>query len=367
MKWLQLFFLITTGLYFLACSPSAIDKDSTLDSQYNRKIEKIAPQPLVYHDSAEILELSSGYGKFGSYKVKIKNIPNTRYDYNPSYKNLNLQTTLYYPTDISTPRPTLFFYSGYNAYNPDSYKGLLYFVASKGYNIVFLTCPGTEIALLREATRDAIKVFSTHIDKTKVGFLGHSMGAGVSFWLINELSELGSNARLLFPMASGYTLFNTKLMDNEQTIQLPGNTKMIQQVYAKDYTTDVRISIDLFLNSSINTQAKDYMFIYGDENHSSDHESCMSKANYHYDSFMQRTIFRPLDALMDQAFKENSLAREQLKKELREDSYFNPYIDDTPHIDIRQYILPEESYPFNCSEGGTVESIRKDYCDALGL
>lgn len=375
MKWLGFFLLIMISLFSSACSSSAVDgnntineqqnikldENNTINEQQNIKIEKIAPQPIIYHDDANIPSLQSGYGTFGFYSVGTKSITNS------SYAG-NLQTTLYYPKELSHSRPTLFFYAGAGVYNANTYKGLFYFVASKGYNIIFLTYSNYSLRPLPSATQEALTAFDSHVDRSKVGFIGHSMGAAVTFWMINELSELGGDARILFPMASGYSAFNAyNMIPHDKTIVVPENTKMIQQIYAKDYTTDIRIGIDLYLNNSILEKDKDFMFVYGDSNHSADHGSMATRGGHDVNAMMQRTIFRPLDALMDEAFNKNMQAREQLYKELREDSYFNPYIGKTPHVDIRPYVLPEENYPFNCSEGGTIESIRKEYCKALGL
>ncbi len=364
MHWIIHFLISFIAFFFIACSSSSGDNNnsSPIADDY------IAPQPLTYHDDANITALTTGYGRFGKYRVETKSIANTQYNDKPEYQALHLQTTLYYPVDAPTPRPTLFFYSGYHIYHDDAYKALLYFVASKGYNIIFMTCPDVELRNLIPLTQDALDAFRADIDTTKVGFLGHSMGAGVSFWLIKAFeSTLGSQARLLFPMASGYTVFNTNLIPSGKTISLPNNTKMIMQMYQNDGTTDPRIGVDLFLNNTIKIQDKNFMFIYGDATHIADHGTVITKATYDYDALMQRTIFRPLDALMDAAFNHNDQAIEHLKNEISADAYFNPYIGTTPQIDIEQYILPETQYPYNCSKGGSVTSKRKEYCKALGL
>ncbi len=328
------------------------------------KKTQIVPQPLIYHDDANISQLKSGYGAFGRYAVETKTIQNSEF---PART-----TTLYYPKDLNKPLPTLFFYAGAGVYHADTYKGLFYFVASKGYNILFITYENYQLRPLPAITKDAINQFSSHIDRSKVGFLGHSMGAGVTFWMINQLAELGNDARILFPMASGYSAFNveTDMIPHDKIIQLPNNTKMILQVYAKDYTTDIRIGIDLFLHNSIPEENKTFMFIYGDENHTADHGSMASKGGYDVDAMMQRTIYRPLDALMDEAFNHNDQAITVMKEESKNDPYFHPYIDDSPQNDINaSYIFPIDFYPFNCFEAkaGHYISIRKDYCDALGL
>jgi len=362
-------FIYTVMLFFTACASDPKEENNmTLENtqviQNNTpKIDKIPPQ-LIYHDSANIPALESGYGTFGSYQVATKSIQNSAYQ-------ANLQTILYYPKELNSPRPTLFFYAGAGIYSANTYKGLFYFVASKGYNLLFITYANYSLRPLTTATQEALDTFSSHIDRSKVGFLGHSMGASVTYWLINQFPHLGHEARLLFPLASGYSAFNvSNMIPFEKTIALPTNTKMILQVYAKDYSTDIRIGMDLFLNNSIQDEDKDFMFIYGDENHSANHGSMVSQGGRDVDALMQRTIFRPLDALMDEAFNNNSQARIRMKEESKNDPYFNPYIGVTPQTDIsKRYISPIESYPFNCFEAkaGHYISKRKNYCDALGL
>ena len=368
---LKLLLSFLSLLFLTACSPDKENSPATEENIQNniQKLTTIAPQPALTQRADEtIAALETGYGTFGAYSVETKSIKNTRYDYKERYKALNLNTTLFYPKDANKPLPTLFFYSGYRNYNPDAYKGLLYFVASKGYNIIFLTCPDVELRNLKAVTQDAIDAFSSQIDRSKVGFIGHSMGAGVTFWMINEFKELGTTARIHFPMASGYTIFNnTSFIPDKKTLTLPENTKAIHQVYAKDYTTDMRIGIDLFLNTSLSQTDKDYMYIYGDDKHIAGHACMTNRKGYDVDALMQRTIFRPLDALMDEAFNNNNDARRQLKAELVEDNHFNPYIGKTPQYDLQQYVLPEENYSYNCSKGGNVASLRNPYCNALGL
>ena len=367
-------FFCLSLLLFTACSSDSKAQNKTViiqditstDIKEDNfpKAEKIIFQPIIYHDSAAISQLQSGYGTFGSHEVATKSITNTHYEG-------NLQTTLYYPKDLKTSRPTLFFYAGAGIYNANTYKGLFYFVASKGYNIVFITYSNYSLRPLPSSTQEALTAFTSHIDISKVGFIGHSMGAGVTYWIINQFPELGSDARILFPMASGYSAFNVNnMIPHDKIIALPENTKMILQVYAKDHSTDIRIGIDLFLNNSILKKDKDFMFVYGDSKHSADHSSMASKGGYDVDAMMQRTIYRPLDALMDEAFNHNNQATIIMKAESKNDPYFYPYIDDSPQNDINaSYIFPIDFYPFNCHEikGSIYISKRKDYCSALEL
>jgi len=357
--------LVTLSLLFImtACGTSTEQSASQHAPDVNQSddIVKVRVQPIPYHDSANIPKLTSGYGSFGDHKVQTKEIPNG------AYAAKNLKTTLFFPSDLNSSRPTLFFYAGAEVYDANTYKGLFYFVASKGYNIVFITYSDYKLRGLSNATQEALDAFSTHIDRTKVGFLGHSMGAGVTFWIVNQFPELGSDGRFLFPMASGYSAFNvSNMIPTQQNISLPQNTKMFLQMYVKDHSTDVRIGIDLFLNNTIETEDKEFIYTFGDESHIANHSAMTGTF---YDAMRQRTIYRPLDALIDETFNHNRQARKMLKSQNANDLYFQPYIGTTPQVDISQYILPQERYPFNCSEAqsGHYVSKRKEYCNALGL
>jgi pimeloyl-ACP methyl ester carboxylesterase len=363
---IKLLSIISLFFLMVSCGTDASKPTTQTTPEQNQSedIVKAYISPIVYQESANIPKLTSGYGSFGKYEVATEEIANTSY---PAYADKNLKTTLFFPKDLHGTHPTLFFYAGAEVYDANTYKSLFYFVASKGYNIIFLTYPNYELRELAQATQEALDAFSMHIDRTKVGFLGHSMGAGITFWIINQFPNLGSEGRFLFPMASGYSAFNvSNMIPLEKTISLPANTKMFLQMYAKDYSTDVRIGIDLFLNNSIDIKDKAFIYVYGDENHIANHSAM---AGTSYDAMQQRAIFRPLDALMDETFNHNAQARETLISQNANDPYFHPYIGTTPQIDIRAYILPEEEYPFNCSEAqaGHYISKRKEYCKALGL
>jgi pimeloyl-ACP methyl ester carboxylesterase len=369
MKWLYTTILLTFTILLISCSSEPakkIESNQTEQEILKEEIKVIPSQPLIYYDRSNIPQLSQGYGQFGPYEVTIKHIVNRQ------FPDKNLKTTLFYPKKLPLSRPTLFFYAGAEIYDAMQYKSLFYFIASQGYNLIFITYADYHLRPLLQSTQEAVDSFISHIDKTRVGFIGHSMGAGVTFWLINQFPHLGAKARILFPMASGYSAFNVEynMIPHEKIIALPENTKMIQQVYAKDYTTDIRIGVDLFVNNSLPLKEKDFMFIYGDSNHTADHGMMMRQANYDYDALMQRTIFRPLDALMDAAFNDQPDAIEMMKIESQNDPYFHPYIGKDPQKDIdARYIFPEDFYPFNCLEAksGHYISLRKEYCQALGL
>jgi hypothetical protein len=90
----------------------------------------------------------------------------------------------------------------------------------------------------------------------------------------------------------------------------------------------------------------------------------MSKGDIDFDSHMQRSIFRPLDALIDASFNQNSNAIATLKEELKKDSYFHPYIGKDPQNELpKEFIRSKSSYEFSCSQS----KVREKYCNELGF
>jgi predicted dienelactone hydrolase len=115
---------------------------------------------------------TSGYGSDGSYTVASQSFAN------PNFPTENI--VIYYPLEITSKVPTIFYSHGFGGNDPDNIKGLLNFVAKKGYAIVFVpyqtigvTVPERYSILLNwfiKAARD----YPNIIDTAKVGVMGHS-------------------------------------------------------------------------------------------------------------------------------------------------------------------------------------------------
>lgn len=110
---------------------------------------------------------------------------------------------LYFPSDVNGRKPTVFFVAGWKMGNPETYQGLLYFIASQGFNAVFVPGPstpelGNKNILLTVLDGVVDGPWKSMIDTEKVGYAGHSAGAGMIFYLAAERPEWGTAGRFLF-------------------------------------------------------------------------------------------------------------------------------------------------------------------------
>jgi len=361
----SLLYIIFLTIAFISCSHSGnssnttkneISKDTTPYTSVDNSGAKIAPNeakepkfPLIYDKSKPLLRGS--YGEFGSYDVGYEDIVNHRY-------SGRLITRFYYPKGINKKAPLVLFFSGWGINNPDSYKAILYFIASKGVNVAFVTCPDSDVKQIPSTIReDILERYKDKIDRSLVGFVGHSSGASYTFWIAREFKdELGDKGRFIYTLASDYTIFyEDYYIPAKKIIELPLNTNLIIQMYSNDMTTDLRIGADLFYNNSLPLDKKDFMFVFG-----LSHDGCMGKNGYDFDANMQRSIFRPLDALIDKTFNNNQNAIVELKKEIKDDPYYHPYIGkDIP----KSYIKDSSLYDFSCSQS----HVRDKWCKENGF
>ena len=147
---------------------------------------------------------SAGYGADGPYTVETTSFPS------PGFPGEKVE--IFYPAGVSGPVPTLFFAHGFGGTFSNYVKGMLEFVARKGYAIVFAPYPTTNSSILdryeilRNGFLQAARSYPNIIDTAQVGFMGHSVGGGAIFgvshrcftrWAMADLfGSLESSARL---------------------------------------------------------------------------------------------------------------------------------------------------------------------------
>ena len=131
------------------------------------------------YNDPNIPKPTSGYGADGSHTIGIDSFAN------PNFLLKNIE--IFYPSDISTKVPTIFYSHAFGGNDPSNISGLLNFVAMKGYAIVFVPYQTIGVtnqdryANLLNGFRLAARRYPNIIDTTKVGFLGWSFGGGASF------------------------------------------------------------------------------------------------------------------------------------------------------------------------------------------
>jgi len=262
------------------------------------------PRP-VYVDDAGLPELTgSEYGAMGEHEVRRVSVASPW----PGYADdPNVNVDIYYPAGPTASHPTVFFIAGYGMYHSETYRSLLYFIASQGYVCVFVphknTGPDFHPEILLTILDGIATRFSPIIDTSQVGYAGHSEGGGLIFYLARARANWGSRGRFLFSMAAwwGFNLPETGIVD------YPDKTNLIIQMGdpAYDRGTDPRQNIDLLLHNNIPAARKTYLYLPGDARHIADHGisySTLQNGSYIYDALEQVGLYRPLESLMRYSF-----------------------------------------------------------------
>jgi hypothetical protein len=261
------------------------------------------------YSDPNISKPATGYGSDGVHPVGVVSFQN------PNFQGKKIE--IYYPKDVKTKVPTLFFCHGYGGNNPKHIRGLLRFVASKGYAMVFVPYQTVKVTIddrynnLLEGFRKAARDYPFIIDTTRVGFMGHSFGGGALFGVANKCfkeNNWGSNGRFLFSMAPWYS-FN---ISQDDLKSFPKDTKLISEVFDDDDTNDHRMAIDIFKSINIPDSEKDFILlkssVVNGHNYEADHRvPSTSKAQNALDYY---AIYRLLDALFDYTFTGNPAAKD---------------------------------------------------------
>ncbi len=247
---------------------------------------------------------TSGYGSDGLHTIGVKSFTNLNF--------LTKQINIYYPSDIATKVPTIFYSHAYGGNNPENIIGMLNFIAMKGYAIVFVPYQTTNVTdseryvNLLNGFRLAARNYPSIIDTTKVGFLGHSFGGGASFanaYKCFTENNWGQNGRFIFALAQWYSLNITQA----ELQSFPANTKLLTEIFDDDVTNDHRMAIDIFNNINISPDEKDFVLLKSDTIagyiYSAVHN--MPNTDSAFNAFDYYAYYRLLDALCDYTFNGN--------------------------------------------------------------
>ncbi len=265
-----------------------------------------------YKDVANIPELGgTWHGAMGEHPVQKLTMANP---WPASAGNVSLNIEIFFPSDVAGKKPTVFFFPGWDTTASETFHTLLYFIASQGFNAIFVpydSSEGRNDPNLLLSTLDGIVSgpWSGMINTDKVGYSGHSAGGSMVFYLAKERSNWGTQGRFIFPLASWWSSH----LPETGNVEYPANTNLLVQVYHDDAGTDPRQNIDFFLNNNINDERKSYLYLPGDANHTSDHDvpysvdehgnKIIGEADaYYFDALDQVGIYRPLESLMRYSF-----------------------------------------------------------------
>ncbi|TAE32132.1 MAG: T9SS C-terminal target domain-containing protein [Candidatus Kapaibacterium sp.] len=265
-----------------------------------------------------LARITSGFGADGAFQVDTLRFPASGWEGAPNQTVQNVQ--VFIPRGNTAPRPTLLFAHGFGGFDVRFYGELLQHVASRGYVAVFVPYPVTINfpALYRtmdSGFAEAVRRFPQHIDSTRIGFMGHSFGAGaIPSIAFNAYTQRGwgRNGKFLFPMAPFYALETTP----EMTRRFPSDTKLLMQIYRDDRTNDHALAIDIFRTINISPAEKDFITVVADTVagyvFNAGHGLCNTANNpangSAFDGYDVYAVFRPLDALMEYTFNPSNSA-----------------------------------------------------------
>ena len=179
------------------------------------------------------LPFAGDYGSFGGFAVTRQIIVNPD-------ANAPAPISVFIPNNATAQNkvPVVFFAHGFGGTSYIFYETLMRQLASNGYIVVF--SPYTASVVTTHANRynqlwggflAAVQQNSAIMDLTRIGFAGHSYGAGASPEMARRGigQGWGTNGLFLFIMAPWYNW-------GVNLDQLPASTKMVVQVYWDDAT-----------------------------------------------------------------------------------------------------------------------------------
>jgi hypothetical protein len=258
------------------------------------------------------------YGEEGPHAVAELTFDNPGW---PAAGGTALPVHIYLPDRVD-PAPTLFFSHGFGATDPTVYEALINHLVSHGFAVVysiypttlsgptFTTGQGTRYNTLWAGFEEAVLVHGAKLDLTRVGFLGHSFGAGATPAMAYRglvTKGWGSAGAFMFIMAPWYSFeiadTNTAFSD-DALAGFPDHVRSIIQVYDEDDTNDHLMAIDLFENMVLPAGQSVYHNLPPNQDYSTGHNAPTSGGpnGGELNELDTLGIWRPLDALIDASF-----------------------------------------------------------------
>jgi hypothetical protein len=277
--------------------------------------------------------VTGDYGGAGPFEVFLKTFTHPVY---PTANGQTLTVSVYHPGAVLNPSlPTVFMAHGFSSPVGEaaSYSALLTNVASQGYNVVFAPYEGgvgLNIAMRFDelVTGFSAAVANYGLNTARVGFVGHSYGAGflpavIRHLMMGKASQFraghswGGTAAFMFSMAPGYAFSGNgeTSVKNTQAIHFPANLNVVVQVFYDDaVVNDPRVAMDIFYNITTLNSQKDFLTVYGDSHGTpaqvANHFLPNTGANVPSTSLQAWAILRHVDALAAWTFAGDVAARE---------------------------------------------------------
>lgn len=258
------------------------------------------------------LPLAGEYGGFGRFFV-------TRLTAANPDANAPAPVSVFVPGNatVQNPVPVVFFAHGFGGSDYRFYEKMLEQLASSGYIVVFAPYSiGTAFHAARynqiwSGFLAAVERYGGIMDTSRVGFAGHSYGAGATPDMARRGigQGWGTNGLFLFITAAWYN-WGTNLD------QIPASAKMIVQVYWDDETNDHLISQNDIWNKLPQIAERKWQIIRASKtfcalkaDHSVPVTNGLGQTEAVLDAYDYWGVWRRLHALADYTFAGNQAAK----------------------------------------------------------
>lgn len=168
-------------------------------------------------------------------------------------------------------RPVIFLSHKFGATEPEEYLSFIKHIVGKGYVVVF--SPTRRVTFTRKEIRkykisfegysEAVKRFSSIIDTTRIGFIGHGFGGGAAPALMLRAMRQcgwGASGAFMYIMAPWYVYS----IDQRGLETFPSSVKVAVQIFADDKINDPRIAADLFKSIGVPLTEKVFLAVASD-------------------------------------------------------------------------------------------------------
>lgn len=272
--------------------------------------------------SGPVPRITSGFGADGAFQVETQTFPS------PLFRGQVV--TVYLPRGAEGRVPVVFFAHGFGAISPANYVELLRHIATRGYAVVYAPYQALEAGAgfderyntLWAGFQAAVQTFASRIDTSRIGFMGHSYGAGAipaMAWRAFVERSWGQNGRFLFPMAPWYS----DQITNEQLRRFPPDVKLLMQVYNDDAVNDHQMAVEIFYRMPVPNTEKDFVNIVADTVqtaagqyiYEAGHSVCatanssLGGVTRGFDGYDIYGVFRLIDALTEYTFTGSAAAK----------------------------------------------------------
>lgn len=165
-------------------------------------------------------------------------------------------------------RPVVLFAHGYFGSLSVAYQGILDHLVSNGFVVVF---PAWPVEYDPEHWYDVVDTgfvtaveHSGRVDTDRVGVMGHSMGGGMTPWLLQQAAERGWGGESLW--AVHYAAAMAHLLPSGP-IEVPEHTRVAVVGYEHDPLIDNRIGIELLQSYALPAEQRTHVMVRTDRSH----------------------------------------------------------------------------------------------------